>query len=380
MRTPRTIALANRKGGCGKTTTAVNLAAALARRGLSVLLVDADPQGHAALALGVDAESLPFTTREVLLGGCRPEEAVVQARPGLSLMPAGVALAGVEQELAGVDGREERLRRALSLLGGYDLFVLDTPPALGLLSMNCLRAADMALVPIDLGILAEYGLEDLHETVELLKRRTGQSLTLKVVVTNVRAHTRHARRTLERLREALGEMLLSTQLRHTVRVAEAAEAGVTVFEYPDARTAAEDFEGLAEELVPFIEAGEVPGRGEETVESPEAASTTIEPGWVVFRLWAPRARSVYVAGTFNGWTAGPGAAMVREVGGVWVKRLRIAPGRYEYKYIVDGEWCTDPTNPDRCASPLGENSVITIETGKGAPAAAGEGSGGEEDA
>jgi len=357
MRYPRIIALANRKGGCGKTTVAVNLAAALSRRGSRVLVVDADPQGHAGLALGMHPDPERPTLREVLLGEVPPWEAVMEVRPGLSLMPAKVTLAGIEQELSGAGGRDERLRRALSLLPGYEAFVLDTPPSLGLLSMNCLCAADLALVPVDLGILAEFGLEDLHEAIQLLRRRKGCNLAIRVLASKVDSRTRHDRETLARLASSLGEMMLSTQIRRSVRVAEAAEAGIPVSEHPDGEAVADDFNRLAEELAPFIESG-APIAG-------EPAGAVSKPGWAAFRLWAPEARSVYVAGTFNDWTSGPDAALVRNASGFWEKRLRMAPGRYEYKYIVDGQWRTDPSNPDVCASSLGENSVMTVGAATG---------------
>ncbi|MGH7704445.1 MAG: ParA family protein, partial [Candidatus Dormibacteria bacterium] len=180
MSRPRVITVCNQKGGVGKTTTAVSLGAALTEKGLRVLLVDCDPQGNATSGLGVRPAELPHSIYDVVVLG-RPllEVAMkIEAVPGMTLVPSNVSLAGSELELAELPLRESRLRLALDGLEDFDCVLLDTPPSLGLLTVNCLVAADSLLIPLQCEYYALEGLSLLTQTQTLVRQSLNPSLTL----------------------------------------------------------------------------------------------------------------------------------------------------------------------------------------------------------
>ncbi|HET9777501.1 MAG TPA: AAA family ATPase, partial [Gemmatimonadaceae bacterium] len=200
---PRTIALANQKGGVGKTTSAVNIAVELARRGARVLLVDVDPQGNASSSLGLDKRDLDATVYELLIARAAFDEVVVsQIRPSLDLIPANSALAGAEVDLVDFTDRAVRLRDALLESGDrYDVVVIDSPPSLGFLTVNALCAAQHVIVPIQCEYLALEGLGQLIGTIDLVKKQLNPELDLTgVLMTMYDARTRLSAQVVEEVR------------------------------------------------------------------------------------------------------------------------------------------------------------------------------------
>lgn len=251
MRT-RTIALANQKGGSGKTTTAVNLGAALARAGRRVLLVDLDPQAHATLHLGQNPETLGNSVYEVLKGQLRAEEAAVRILDRLDLLPANVHLANAEEELRDIKGRETLLRAALGPLErSYDYILVDCPPSLGLLTLAALVASGEVIVALQAQFLALAGSGKLLETVELVKSR---GLNAGLEISGVLATMYDQRTTLSE--EVLAEMrkhfkgkVYRALIRGNVALAEAPIRGLDIFRYQAASHGAEDYAALAREVI-----------------------------------------------------------------------------------------------------------------------------------
>jgi chromosome partitioning protein len=195
----RTVAIVNQKGGCGKTTTTVNLAGCLAEQGARVLVVDVDPQAHATLALGVDAERVDENLYDVLAeedGAERFERILVRADENVEVAPSGIVLSALEQKLASepIESRTNRLSAALEGLGdAFDYVLIDCPPNVGLLTFNALRAASEVIVPLETSFFAIHGVQKLLETIALLTERIGHDLSVRILPTLYDGRTRYAR-------------------------------------------------------------------------------------------------------------------------------------------------------------------------------------------
>ncbi|MDM7915169.1 MAG: ParA family protein, partial [Candidatus Eisenbacteria bacterium] len=248
----RVLSITNQKGGCGKTTTAVHLAACLAAKGHSTLLVDLDPQGHAGLALGIGgAKPLEASTYEVLTRR-QPLEAILhEVSERLAVAPSDVRLSAVEQELSGVEGREYRLSEALASLeqNRFPFVVIDTPPSIGLLTFNALIASPEVLVPIDGSIFSLQGLDRLRETIAIVDRHVGRATTVRALATIYDRRTRLAREVLEEIRTRFGDWALHTVIHETVKLREAASQGKSILEICPSSIAADDHHSLAAELL-----------------------------------------------------------------------------------------------------------------------------------
>jgi chromosome partitioning protein len=249
---PRVVALANQKGGVGKTTTAINLGAALADRGVQVLLVDLDPQANTTSGLGVDPRRARLTVYELLLGEARVDEvALPTGVQGLFLVPSTPALAGAEIELAAAPERERRLRTALAdLAGGYGLVLIDCPPSLGLLTLNALAAASETLIPVQAEYFALEGLGHMLYSQSLVQTNLNPDLHLGgILVTQFDGRTALAWQVLEEVRRAYPDKVYHTIIPRNVRVSEAPSHGLPVTDYDPECRGAVAYRDLAEEVL-----------------------------------------------------------------------------------------------------------------------------------
>jgi len=248
----RVYALANQKGGVGKTTTAVSLGAYLAAAGQSVLLVDVDPQANATSSLGVSRKGLTHSAYEVLLDGVPPEETILLTKQvRMDLLPATPALAGAEVELVEADRREYRLDRILDLVvGRYDYVLIDSPPSLGLLTVNALTAArDGVIIPVQCEYLALEGLGQLLKTIYMVRDSLNPRLVIAgVVLTMYDARTNLSKQVVEEIRRYFPAYVFKTVIPRTVRLSEAPSYGETILRYAPTSVGALAYEALAREL------------------------------------------------------------------------------------------------------------------------------------
>lgn len=250
----RVIAVANQKGGCGKTTTAINLSFSLASKGKQVLLIDFDPQAHATMGLDINPSDLDQCIHDVLKPGVDSppgiDDIAVAIRDNLDLAPSRATLSALEQELSGVDGRESRLLRAIeSLKKAYDVVIIDCPPSIGHLCFNALRACEEVIIPIDLSLFSLRGVSKLTEIVILLKETLGHQVNARALITMYDFRTRYSRRVLEKVREKFGENVFDTAIRYNIRLRETVDYGLPIGEYDKHSIGHKDYEKLAEELL-----------------------------------------------------------------------------------------------------------------------------------
>ena len=371
----RRIAIVNQKGGCGKTTTAINMAMSLALRRKRVLLIDLDPQGHIAAGFGVRAEDSEKSIYEVLLGEIPISEAIQPLRKDLDGVLSDIVLSGFEQVMAGVQGREYKLAESVEVVSGtYDFLIVDSPPSLGLLTFNGLLAADELVIPVDASVFSLNGLGRLMETIQMIQKTKGHQFSLMLLAVNIDRRTRFGRKVVATLESRFPEHFFKTVVNTCTAIRESSSLGKPIHEHNRRCSAFHDYPSLADEVLKEEKEGRLApfnfqdlALEEFSLESPSGLTASREPAEsnaarsVEFAVDAPEEADVKIAGNFNGWS--PEALTCSKSNGKrrWCTSFSLKPGVYEYKYVINGKWMPDAGNKcgvdDRRG---GKNSVIHI--------------------
>src|SRR6266581_8487183 len=255
----RTIAIVNQKGGCGKTMTAINLSAFLARASRRVLLIDMDPQGHATLGVLKDPFPLEKTVYEVLAredGLTALGEVIVKVRDNFDIAPSDVLLSALPEKLREIPEKEAKLSLALEgVRHNYDYVIVDCPPHVGLLTFNAMLACSEAIIPLDPSFFALHGIGKLLETLEVVEKTTGHKLTARALITLYPGRSEFVREVAEEIRKYLGDLSFNTVIRYSVKLSEAASHGQPIAQYCTRCVGFLDYRELAREVL-LQEAGE----------------------------------------------------------------------------------------------------------------------------
>jgi len=418
----RTISISNQKGGCGKTTTAINLAGTLASLRKKVLVIDLDPQSHATFGLGVTNQAVDMSIYNVLTDGPKKKrslsECIMNVSENIDLIPSNILLSTLEQELKDKEDAVSKLYNSLSEYElGYDYAIIDCPPSLGFLTFNSLRAAELVIVPIDMSAFSLMGVGKLLGMLELIKLKINHSPRIKALATIYDKRTKYSQTMLDEITKFFKDQMLKTVIRTSVALKKAVFSGVPVIKFDDKSNGAIDYLALAKEIVriegnlefekAIAEASEAvdktlntaPRSGAVFVNTslePETAANRIvniaadkpvsrditpleetatqlaaaqpEAAVMVDRLKEadlfinmPAAREVYLVGDFNSWQINDESRLIKAEDGIWQKKVTLPSGKYRYKFIVDGEWTLDSKNSEKEANPFGTfNSILKL--------------------
>lgn len=359
----KVITIANQKGGCGKTTTAINLASCLASLNYKVLLVDLDPQGHASYGLGVDPMKIEKSIYNTLTSfndkRIPVENVILNIWGTLDLAPSHILLSTIEQELRDVEGAVSKLYDTFnSLKRPYDFVIVDCPPSLGFLTFNALRAAHLVIIPMETSRYSLVGINKLMNMVELIALKIRHSPRIKALVTIYDKRTNFSQKTLEEIRACFKDNLLKTIIRINVTLKEAASAGLPIDRFNRHANGAQDYRALADELLKESKRIHLENFYKE-------AEVIISQARAMkghtFSYACQAAKEVYVVGDFNNWAIEQSFILNTKEKGRWEKKLDLKPGKYRYKFVVDGQWIQDPQNSQTETNPFGGvDSVITV--------------------
>ena len=378
------ISIANQKGGCGKTTTAINLASTLGVSAQKTLLIDLDPQAHATLGLNVDDQnSLYNCISKLTPHKLKIKDIIKKVSNNFDIVPSNVLVGTLEQELADEIGRELKLMEIINeIKSQYDYILIDCPPSLGFLTVNAIRASDEIIIPVETSRFSMQGVDHLMDIANLIRERLNHPVKAKVLITMFDSRLRHSFTMLGKMKEKFTGMLFNTIVHVNVKLKEAAVMGEAVIKYDKYCRGSKDYMSLAREILTIDRHPNLPEvkitipAERPSIEAP-AEKQAYEPsermqglieketeeflGATAFVLKAPQAKSVYVTGSFNDWSLDENCRM-SNTDGVWVLKVNLKPGTYKYQFIVDGKWQEDPANSSTERNSFGDiNSLIEVK-------------------
>jgi len=406
------ISIANQKGGCGKTTTAINLASALSQNGQKVLLLDLDPQAHASLGLDIESQDSIYNVISKLTPRkLRIDNIIQRVEESFDIVPSNVLVGTLEQELSDEIGRELKLKEVVQPIRNmYDYVIIDCPPSLGILTVNAIRVSDELIIPVETSRFSMQGVDHLMDIVNLVKDRLNHEVKCRVLVTMFDSRLRHSFAMLATFKERFEKMMFDTIIHINVKLKESAVMGKTVSAYDKYCRGSKDYYSLAKELIlmdkrenqefeqsiseaktekkatkPVERFSKELDEKEQSIQTQDLSELTpktmdtLAPmsdqmkeivkqemnglTTICFSIEAPEAKSVYVTGSFNDWSLDDTCRM-KEKDGQWEAEIPLKPGLYKYQFIVDGVWKEDPRNNRKERNSFGDiNSLIEVKAG-----------------
>ncbi|MCP4652890.1 MAG: AAA family ATPase [Candidatus Omnitrophica bacterium] len=339
----KTISVINQKGGCGKTITAVNLAAGLSKKGHKTLLIDLDPQAHATFSLNKDNT---YTITDALVKLCHddlyPDDKLYDTvSDNFYFIASSLGLATMEQELLKRDDRFTLLSSLLKKISSdFDYCILDCPPNLGMITLNALAASKYSLVPIGTCDFSLRGIEILKNILIMLKEFQGHAPAPFYLFTQVDKRSRFVKEFMERVQKHLGDLLLKTSIRANVHLREAASSGKDIFQYKADSRGGQDYKNLTDEI----------------------EAMTRLASWAPLFYRDKDLSDVYVVGDFNGWQKNNSYKLKKIGNDIWSINLPLSKGEYRYKFVAGDSWVIDPYNKLTEKDPFGgKNSLLLIE-------------------
>jgi len=338
----KVISLVNQKGGCGKTTTAVNLAYALSLKGKKTLLVDLDPQAHATFALGIEPQATITDVFEdyVNSGAFNLDQRIIERNNNFYVLPSSIGLSAMEQALANRSDKIEILNQFTKQIQNlFDYCIIDCPPNLGILTLNALSISDTAIAPIGICELSLKGVDNLKSIISLLAGYKGKTPSLFYLVTQFDKRYRFSQEFLKNLKKQHGSETLKTMIRTNISLREATACGLCCAEYKKNARGTQDYYQLACEI----------------------ESLTKKVSWVKIYFKGVADKNVYITGEFANWAKNDNYKLKKIDSDTWVINLPFPKGEYRYKFIVDGKWISDPNNKKvESDSYGGTNSIFVV--------------------
>ncbi|MCD6539123.1 MAG: AAA family ATPase [Candidatus Omnitrophica bacterium] len=338
------ITFANQKGGCGKTTLAVNFAAGLAKRKIKTLLIDLDPQAHATLYLGYKDQSnnsiLKIFDNLIKNIEFDPKNYIISRNPEFSFISSEIELGALESELSEKSYALELLKRLIEKTEtlNFEYIIVDTPPNLGFLTLNALKCADIVIIPLECSIFSLQGSENLKKIVSLFGNYYEKLPLFFHLITLFDKRSNFNKEFLRKI-EKIIDSLLSPPVRNNIHLKEASYLGKTIFEHNPFCRGAQDIEKVIEDFLKKIK----------------------EIRAVDFCCEAHSAQKIYLVGDFNNWQRREEYALVRK-NGRWQKKVYLPKGKYRYKFIIDNNWSHDNSNPHKETDNFGGyNSLLNLE-------------------